>query len=213
MAIKAILFDFWGTLAENGAYSPTRGTLKILRIPMEYTEFIVKFENVFFTKTYPSQEDAFNALCEEFRVRPIPIVISKLIGLWNKNKLFAQPYPETAEVLQALKDKGLKLAIVSNTQKDAVEEVMAKHDLAKYFDAVVLSYQHGKLKQDGELYEIALKELKVKKTEALIVGDSVETDLAGAKAAGVKGVLIDRKNKREYPEKIMSLTEIEGMLD
>jgi len=210
--VKAVLFDFWGTLAENGAYSPTKGTLKILRVRMDFKEFIVKFEDVFFKKSYPTQEDAFMAVCDEFRVRPLPIVISKLIGLWNKNKLFAKPYPEAVQALQALKDKGLKLAIVSNTQKGAVEDVLAKHDLAKYFDAVVLSYKHHALKQHGDLYNIALKELGVSKDDAIVVGDSVETDLEGAKAAGIKGILVDRKGRREYPDKVLLLTEVENFL-
>jgi HAD superfamily hydrolase (TIGR01662 family) len=212
MAIKAILFDFWGTLAENGTYSPTKGTLRILRVPMGYKEFIVKFEDAFFTKSYPTQEDGFMAVCDAFRVRPLPIVISKLIGLWNKNKLFAKPYPDTVETLMMLKEKGIKLAIVSNTQKGAVEEVLEKHDLKKYFDAIVLSYQHGLLKQHGKLYEVALKELGVKKDEALVVGDSIETDLEGAKAAGIKGILLDRKGRREYPDKIAGLMDVEKFL-
>ncbi len=209
---KAILFDFWGTLADNGTRGPTKGTLQILRIPMEYKDFITKFESVFFTQAYPTQEEAFKAVCDAFGVRPYPIVISKLIGLWNKNKLFAKTYPDTVEVLEHLKSHGYKLAIVSNTQQGAVEDVMEKLDLAKHFDAIVLSYEHGVLKQDGELYEIALKELGVDKQDAIVVGDSIETDMEGAKAAGIKAVLIDRRNVREYPEKILALTELEAKL-
>lgn len=212
MAIKAILFDFWGTLAENGTYSPTKGTLRILRIPIDYKEFIVRFEEAFFTKSYPTQEDAFKAVCDEFRVRPLPIVLSKMVGLWNKNKLFAKPYPDTVETLIALKEKGYKLAIVSNTQKGAVEDVIAKHNLKQYFDAVVLSYEHHMLKQDGKLYHVALEKLGVKPSEAIVVGDSIETDLEGAKAAGIKGVLIDRRGTRDYPDKILKLNEVENFL-
>ena len=212
MAIKAVLFDFWGTLAENGTYSPTKGTMSILRLPIDFKEFIVKFEEALFTKSFDSQEDAFKAVCEAFNVEPLPVVISKLIGLWNKNKLFAKPYPETTEVLQKLKDKGIKLAIVSNTHQGSVEEVLEKHDLKKYFDEVVLSYKEGKLKQHGDLYGVALEKLGVSKDEALVIGDSIETDIEGAKAAGVKGFLIDRRGRREYPDKIASLTEIENHL-
>ena len=210
--VKAILFDFWGTLAENGARNPTKGTLFILRIQQEYKDFIVPFEEIFFAKDYATQAEAFTAVCEHFGVRPLPIVISKLVGLWNKNKLFAIPYPDTKETLQMLKDKGIKLAIVSNANKGAVEDVIAKHDLAGYFDAVVISYQHGVLKQDGELYKIALKELKVPVKDALVVGDSLETDIKGADAAGIKAVLVDRRNTREYANKIAELKEIEKFL-
>jgi HAD superfamily hydrolase (TIGR01662 family) len=213
MATKAILFDFWGTLVENGERSPTRKTLSILRIPMEFTEFIVKFEDIFFVKSFESQEDAFKQVCDAFGVRPLPIVISKLVGLWNKNKLFAKPYDSTVPVLTALKEKGIKLAIVTNTNQNAVEEVIEKHGLGDLFDTVVLSYEHGTLKQEGELYEIALKQLEVSKEDALIIGDSIATDMVGAEKLGIKRLLVDRRDMREYENKIKELTEIENHLD
>lgn len=212
MTTKAILFDFWGTLVENGARNPTKGTLFILRIPNDYKDFIVPFEEIFFAKDYPTQEEAFHAVCAHFNVKPYPIVISKLVGLWNKNKLFAKPYEDTVETLQALKDKGIKLAIVSNANKGAVEDVIAKHNLAEYFDAVIISYQHGMLKQGGELYDIALKQLGVAKKDTLVIGDSIETDMAGAEKAGIKAILIDRRGTREYADKIAALKEIESKL-
>ncbi len=210
--VKAILFDFWGTLVDNGARGPTKGTLQILRVPVEYKDFIGRFETVFFTQSFPTQEDAFKAVCDSFNVRPYPIVISKLIGLWNKNKLFAKAYPETVEVLAHLKSQKIKLAVVSNTNQDAVEEILEKLGLSQYFDAVVLSYKHGVLKQDGELYEIALKELGVAKKDALVVGDALETDIEGANKAGIKSILLDRRNTREYTPKIALLTELEAKL-
>jgi FMN phosphatase YigB (HAD superfamily) len=40
------------------------------------------------------------------------------------------------------------------------------------------------------------------------VGDSIETDIKGAEAAGIKAYLLDRKGRREFPNKIQSLTEL-----
>jgi FMN phosphatase YigB (HAD superfamily) len=62
------------------------------------------------------------------------------------------------------------------------------------------------------MYEEVLKTLKVKKSEAIMVGDSMETDIKGGESAGVKAVLIDRRGRREYKNKVSNLTEIEQFL-
>ena len=63
------------------------------------------------------------------------------------------------------------------------------------------------------MFEQALKKLGVKKDDAIMVGDSIDTDMVGAEAAGIKAVLVDRKNNRDYKLKISSLTEIEKILE
>lgn len=206
--VKAVLFDFWGTLVNNGTYSPIRQTYRILRLRMRFGEFVERFERVLMTKPYEDQIKGFQEVCKEFNIEPKPEIIDRLVGVWNKNKLLARLYPETIEVLEKLKQKKLKLAIISNTHSFSTEPVIEKFDLAKYFDAIVLSYQHGFLKTDRELFEIALKKLRVKKADALMVGDSIQTDIQGAENAGLKAILVDRTGRREFPNSIKNLTEL-----
>lgn len=205
---KAVLFDFWGTLAENGTYSPLRQTYNILRMRMKFSEFVIKTEHVLMTKPYKDQATAFTEVCKAFNIEPRPFIIDKLIGVWNKNKLLAKLYPDTIPVLEELKKEGYKLAILSNSPNNNVEQVLEKFDLGKYFDAVILSWETGTLKTDKEMFETALKKLKVKKEDALMVGDSIPTDIEGAKNADVKAILLDRRDSREWPEKIKDLTEV-----
>lgn len=55
-----------------------------------------------------------------------------------------------------------------------------------------------------------IKELKVKKDEALMVGDSLKDDIQAAENFGIKGILIDRKGKHpDYPNRITSLDQID----
>ena len=54
--------------------------------------------------------------------------------------------------------------------------------------------------------------LKIKEKDAIMVGDSVESDIAGAKNAGIKAVLIDRRDRREFEDKILSLKELDKFL-
>ena len=205
--MKAVFFDFWGTLVENGTYSPLRQSYSILRVRMPFGQFVEQFEKVLMTKSYPDQAMAFTEVCRSFNVNPLPIVIEKLIGVWNKNRLLAKIYPDTVETLKALKDKKIKIALISNAPANNVEPVLERFGIKDFFDGIFISYAQGKLKTDG-LFEIALKNLKLKKNDVLSVGDSFDTDIKGAESAGIKGYLLDRKGKKEFERKISSLSEV-----
>ena len=46
-----------------------------------------------------------------------------------------------------------------------------------------------------------------------MIGDSIPTDIEGAKNAGIRGILVDRKDKRESEDKIISLSEIRSKIE
>ena len=212
--IKAIIFDFWGTLIDQGVTpSPLRQVKAILRLGIPFQEYILPFENVFMTKGYEDLTQAFTAVCKIFGREQKPWLVEKLVGLWNKNKLLAKLYPETIGVLEELKSKGYKLALISNTDFSSVESLLEKFDLNKYFDATHLSFKTGFLKTDKESFESIVKQLKVKKDEVLMVGDSIATDIKGAENAGIKAVLVDRRNMREFENKIKDLSELKDVLE
>jgi len=205
--IKAVFFDFWGTLAENGTYSPLKQSYNILRVRLPFSQFVEQFETVVMTKQYPDQAAAFIEACKSFNVEPLQIVIERLIGVWNKNRLLAQLYPETIDTLKQLKEKGIKIAIVSNAPQNNVEPVIERFGMKELIDGLFVSHEQGVLKTTG-LFDAALKKMKLKKTEVISVGDSMETDIKGAEAVGIKGYLIDRRNTRVFERKISLLTEV-----
>ncbi len=209
---KVILFDFWGTLVDNGTYSPLRQSYALLRARMEFSEFVHVFEKTMMTTKFDEQAQGFGAVCDALGIPQKSFVIDKLIGLWNKNRMMAKLYPETISVLEALKAKKYKLAIVSNTDS-LIQQVIERFELDKYFDQMFLSYETGMLKTDEELMPIILKKMKAKKEDVLMVGDSVETDMLCAENAEIKGVLVDRKGTREYKLKIPNLSEVEKILE
>ena len=209
--LKAILFDFWGTIVENGVFpSPTSQTRRMLRIQAPYQEFVTRFEKAFMTQKFPDLFKAFESVCEEFKIKPPQFIIDNLVGLWNKNDLLCKPFPETIEVLAKLKQK-YKMALISNNTA-SVENVMEKFELRNYFNLVLFSFESGLLKSDPKMFQMALKKLKIKPEEALMVGDSLESDMKGAEAAGIRGILIDRNNRQEFADKITSLLELESKL-
>ena len=205
--VKAVFFDFWGTLVENGTYSPLKQSYKILRVRVPFGQFVEQFERVVMTKEYADQALMFTEACNSFNVRPIPIVIDKLIGVWNKNRLMASIYPETLDTLKQLKEKKIKVAIISNAPSNNVEPVLERFGMLDLVDQTFISYKEGSLKNDG-LFENALKKMKLKKGDVIAVGDSIETDIMGAEKAGIKGYLVDRKGSGEFENKILTLTEV-----
>jgi HAD superfamily hydrolase (TIGR01549 family) len=212
MAVKAIFFDFWGTLVENGVRSPVKQVKWILRLnEMDFSEYIVKFEEVFMTKEIESLKQGFEEVVKEFTTNAPDFLIEKLIGMWNKNSILAQPYEETIEVLESLK-QDYKLILISNTDNFSINSVLEKYDLKKYFDETALSCETGLLKSDKKAFENVLKKLKIKKGEAIMVGDSMESDVKSAENAGIRPILIDRRDRRDFEDKISSLRELKEKL-
>jgi HAD superfamily hydrolase (TIGR01549 family) len=210
--MKAIMFDTWGTLLETGVFpSPVKEVKNILRIEEPFHVFITRFEETFMTNNFANLKEAFEAVCKAFDIPPRDFVIDKLIGMWNKNMLLAKPFPETIEVLTKLK-KDYKLALLSNTDPFSIDPVLEKYELRKYFNVMAFSYELGCLKTNAKMFEHVLRKLGVKKNEAIMVGDSIQSDIEPAENAGIKAVLVDRHNRREHPNKITTLVDIEKFL-
>lgn len=118
-------------------------------------------------------------------------------------------YPEVLEVLHKLKKKGLKVGIITNTLQADVEKVLSKLELTTFFDLVVSVDMAGKAKPSKEIFMYAAKRLELQPQEVLFVGDDLEIDYKGAKKAGFKALIIDRKNEvNQSVEKIKNLKEI-----
>ncbi|MBW2990959.1 HAD family hydrolase [Candidatus Woesearchaeota archaeon] len=211
--VKGVLFDFWGTLVENGIFpSPVRQARYILHLRMPFKDFIVRFERAFMTKEFKDLNEAFTAVCKEFELEPRDFIIEKLVGMWNKNELLAKPFLETMEILDYLKEKKIKIGLIANTPP-TIARVIEKYELNKYFDAEEFSYEDGLLKTDPKMFKKLLKKLKLKPEEVLMMGDSIPTDILGARGAGIKAILLDRRNKREFTPKIVNLRELKDLIE
>ncbi len=205
---KAIIFDFWGTLVEQGVYSPIKQVKRLLGLyEMDYSEFVVTFERAMMTQKFTSLSEAFVSVCAAFDIKHDDELIEELIGVWNKNWLLAKPYEETADMLKKLKGES-ELVLMANTDNFSVNSVLDKFKLRQYFKHIFLSCDIGVLKIDPEFYEIVLKEASVEAEDCLVVGDSVHSDAVPAQQAGIDVVLVDRHNKQTFPKKISSLREL-----
>lgn len=117
-----------------------------------------------------------------------------------------QIFDDVLPVLAKLRAHGLKLGLVSNTGRN-LDEFVRHHGLD--VDAAVTSGAHGKTKPHPTIFQVALERLEVEPAAAVMVGDSIEDDVDGAKAVGMRGLLLDRENR--YPEVTEKLTELRAL--
>jgi putative hydrolase of the HAD superfamily len=104
-------------------------------------------------------------------------------------------YEDALPVLEELRRLGQKLALVSNGVRD-LDAFVLHHGLD--VDAAVCSRAHGWIKPHETIFRAALERLGVEPSEAAMVGDSLEDDVEGARALGMRAFLVDRENR--YPE-------------
>ena len=205
---KVLIFDFWGTLIENGVRpSPSKQIRHFLRVNIPFNEFITTFEHAFMTKKFDNLKQGFEAVTTAFNKRVPDFVYDKMVGMWNKFSILSHPYEDTIEALEDLQ-KDYKLVLLSNTDNFSLRQVMDKYDLEKYFAKTYLSCETGKLKSNPEAFKEVLDEFKVKPEEALMIGDSPQSDIKGAEAANVPAILIDRRGWSVDMPKIESLKDI-----
>jgi putative hydrolase of the HAD superfamily len=101
-------------------------------------------------------------------------------------------YPEAERVLRELRGRGVRLVVVSNWDV-SLHEVLARTGLAALVDGAVTSAELGVAKPDAAIFMAALDLAGgVAPGDALHVGDSVEADVTGARAAGLHAVLVRR---------------------
>ncbi|MDQ0389273.1 putative hydrolase of the HAD superfamily [Streptomyces sp. DSM 42143] len=99
------------------------------------------------------------------------------------------PYPDAAEVLSTLGERGVVVGVVSNIGWD-LRPVFRAHGLDRYVDAYVLSYEHGIRKPDPRLFATACATLGSEPDRTLMVGDDRRAD-GGAAALGCAVHFVD----------------------
>lgn len=120
------------------------------------------------------------------------------------------PFPDVLPALQAL--RGHRLVVVSNWDC-SLPDWLELAGLLEHVDAVVTSAEVGVAKPGGAIFEHALRIVEAAPAEAVHVGDSLDTDVAGARAAGIRPVLVARDGALPPGvEAIRSLAELPGLL-
>jgi len=103
-------------------------------------------------------------------------------------------YDDVAPVLGKLRARGIKVGVVSNWDS-RLRRISEGVGLTALVDFLVISAEAGIRKPHPGIFKLALEQAGVRPEEALHVGDNPEEDGEGARRAGVRAVLIDRKQR------------------
>ena len=101
-------------------------------------------------------------------------------------------FPETRAFLDELRVRGVPLALVTNGDAGQQRDKIERHDLTRYFGAILIEGELGCGKPDEVVYREALRRLGAVAEGAVMVGDNLEWDVAGPQRLGLAGVWIDR---------------------
>ncbi len=103
-------------------------------------------------------------------------------------------FTESEQVLHELK-KDFRLGLITNGAPDIQGAKIDGSKLASFFETIIISGEHGFGKPDLRIFRLALERLKVAPHEAVMVGDSLDRDIVGARDAGIRTVWINRRNR------------------
>jgi len=121
---------------------------------------------------------------------------------WGVSENF-ELFEDVLPVLDELRRAELRIAVVSNGIRD-LHAFVAHHRLD--VDAIVDSRSHGRVKPHPTIFRAALAALAVAPGDAVMVGDSLEEDIDGARALGMRAILLDREQR--HPEVDERLTDL-----
>jgi putative hydrolase of the HAD superfamily len=127
-------------------------------------------------------------------------------------------FDDARELLGWLAGAGLPLAVITNAAADSARDALRALGIEGRFDAVVVSGEVGVAKPDPALFAVATERLGVRPDDVWHVGDSLAADVAGAKAAGLGAVWLNRGGLALRPDdpppdrEIRSLRELTDLL-
>ena len=138
-----------------------------------------------------SSDQALRMALAEFGYPDLPqtLVDESLKALYAYGETLWQPFPDTYATLDVLRDKGYRLAIISNARDASnVHRLIDNNRLRAWFDPILISAEFGVRKPNPRIFKAALDRWRVEPDEALMIGDMLGADVLGAQNAGMPGV-------------------------
>ena len=206
MRIKSIFFDIDNTLYDSSLQveSARRNAIRAMieaglnideKTALDSLSSIVK-------KFGSNYQGHFDELLKEFDYPYDPHVIAAGIVAYHTTKIaYLVPYRDTVPTLIKLKERGYKIGIVTDGIPVKQWEKLIRLGLPHFFQSVFISTEIEKEKPSVDMFNQALKEMKLKPREAMMVGDRVDKDIAGANKAGMITVqILHGKYSKKMPQ-------------
>lgn len=242
-AIKAVLFDLGNTLIHfDGVWSEI-----FIKADKQLVDYLQKMglgldQDIFkrefrdrLNTYYEQRESEFIEQTTTFILRtllsemghvdlPDSSLRPALAQLYAVSQAHWKIVDETIPCLEALRDQGYLLGIVSNASDDAdVQKLVENVNIRQYFDIVLSSAACGIRKPNPKIFEIALDQLKTEPAQAVMVGDTLGADILGAQNANIFSIwskrYADTPSNRDHSGTILpdasisSLSKLLGVLE
>ena len=225
MAIRAVFFDFGGTLARGELLvnEPWRAWVRAAdTVGLRLEEREIRRLNAEADARFDGLIYAYHGRTAEFWKMRDGWVIERLgiteradeyfdalQAIFNDYSLI-HPYPEALDALRTTKARGLYVGVISNFN-DALLPVLKYHGLDQFVDDVTYSEAVGVEKPDPRIFEHALRKAGCAPVRALHVGDSWEADYLGARGAGMEAVWLNRPG-RSAPAPCREIRDLTALL-
>ena len=193
--VKAIIFDAYGTLFDvNSAAEKCKdkigdkweGFANFWRTTqLEYTwlRSLMKRHKDFWQVTEDSLEKSMNAFKIDKAMK------NELLNLYKALNTF----PEVKDVLNKLKEKNNKLAILSNGTPALLNELVKSNNLDNIFDDIFSIEEVGIYKPDAKVYDMPIKKYKIQKEEVVFLSANT-WDISGGGNYGYSSIWVNRNN-------------------
>ena len=237
MSVKAVLFDLFDTLLllESGEvyYEPCLRKMHAflakngIEVPFDsFSRVYFEVRDKFYSESRESLEEPhFNVRVSQTLRRlgynfdfSDRIVAGATMAFAKEFMRYVRPDRDAINVLQELRGS-YKLGLVSNFGiPECGRKLLEKFGLKEYLDVVVISGEVNRRKPSPEIFERALRALRVAASEAVFVGDMMDLDVKGSKSVGIKAILIRRRPMKAAvdvkPDRVVrSLAELPAMLE
>jgi putative hydrolase of the HAD superfamily len=229
MAIQAVLFDAAGTLIKTArsvgeSYATIAEKYGMRVAPAELSpRFHTCFDGSSPLAFPDAQAATISALEQAWWKRIVQQVFSPFGPFTDFDAYFEELfayfaradswllYPDANETIAALRERGIRLAVVSNFDSRLIS-ILEGLGIAAFFEGIFVSSSVGYAKPDRRVFDSVLKALQLAPEQVLHVGDSIRNDIDGAHNAGMKGILVDRKGAHQDAG-ITRITSLKEILD
>lgn len=215
MAIKAVFFDWFNTLAR---YEPARDesarrvmheygyevTLDKVRQAMAAADKDWFEENTRSSIRLRSAAEQAKAYARHHQMilkgagidlSAKPDLLAKVVTRMQtlSSAMHFVLFDDVVPALKSVRERKLAIGLLTNLDRD-MAAMSRELGIGEYIDVTVTSGEIGVDKPDPRIFQAALKRAGVKAAEAVLVGDQYKNDILGARGVGMKGILIDRHN-------------------
>jgi putative hydrolase of the HAD superfamily len=191
VALRAVIFDFWGTLVPFDVELWHRRSPRVAEaLGVSQEEFMVAWTRTNDERSTSDLRTNLVGVCRELGLTPSDEAMEEALRLRRElHRAMLVPRADAVPTLRELRRRGHATGLITNCTSE-IPELFAESPLASLMDAEVYSCTAGLKKPDPRIYRLALSRLGLPAPECLYVGDGGDDELQGARAVGLQPVLL-----------------------